>query len=416
MSAEEREDTDLGYTLSWLPRTGRPEEPAFGYARVEERYAGDLRQVRSEVSLQVSSAAWTAADSAGWLAGAGLRHTTGHASSAAREVLRRGSEEDIRRSEQAAVRVADTDVLGYGERRWAWRPGLVLAAALRGARFGHTSETLVMPRLSATWTPSPVWRGDVALGAQAQPPLFREELGRARAGAAEPLRSQKALVATAGVQRQSAGGYWRAEAYGRLLRDAVSYTADELQLRYSGANDTHAYAYGAHLQVRGQILRAVGTMAYSYLVTREDVEGDGLGYQPRPTDQRHTLSAFLEDRMEVRFGWLRASRFHLRLLYGSGFLFTPMVRPEGAGAEGLALVPGDPNSRRGHPYFRFDTGLTQAFEVRGVSLEVREEVANLFDQYNVVGYSYLPAPDGTVGELRRSLGRRHYTLEVRAEL
>jgi hypothetical protein len=56
--------------------------------------------------------------------------------------------------------------------------------------------------------------------------------------------------------------------------------------------------------------------------------------------------------------------------------------------------------------------MTQVITAFGKSVEVRQEVANIFDQFNVVGYRYLPAPDGALVELRNALGRRVYNLNL----
>jgi hypothetical protein len=194
------------------------------------------------------------------------------------------------------------------------------------------------------------------------------------------------------------------------LRDQISFSTDDLQIRYSGRNDASGYAYGSNTQLRGQISGLVGTIGYSYLVTRETLSGIDAGEARRPTDQRHTLSAYLEDRMELRWSRVRSSLFHIRVLYGSGFPHTRQL-PDSE-ASSFALVDGERNGADGRSYLRMDIGMMQTVDLYGRSVEVRQEVANLFDQFNVVGYRYLPAPDGAAIELRNALGRRVYNLSV----
>ena len=74
------------------------------------------------------------------------------------------------------------------------------------------------------------------------------------------------------------------------------------------------------------------------------------------------------------------------------------------------------NSRRDRRYLCFDVGMTQTLNVAGYKVRVREEVANVFDQFNVVGYTYLPTPAGTPVELRNALGRRIYNLSLGVDL
>jgi hypothetical protein len=57
--------------------------------------------------------------------------------------------------------------------------------------------------------------------------------------------------------------------------------------------------------------------------------------------------------------------------------------------------------------------MTQALRIGDLALEVREEVANLFDEFHAVGYRQLPTPGGSMAVLPRGLGRRVYNAEVR---
>ena len=110
--------------------------------------------------------------------------------------------------------------------------------------------------------------------------------------------------------------------------------------------------------------------------------------------------------------YLHGSALHVRLLYGSGFPHTPKLLAEDA----PVLVDGARNSRRDRGYLRFDVGMTQTLNVAGYKVRVREEVANVFDQFNVVGYTYLPTPAGTPVELRNALGRRIYNMSLGVDL
>ena len=74
--------------------------------------------------------------------------------------------------------------------------------------------------------------------------------------------------------------------------------------------------------------------------------------------------------------------------------------------------PGDRHAQRDDAYIRFDIGMTQAFRVGSMDLEVREEIANLFDEFNAVGFRQLPAPDGSMALLPRGLGPRVYNVEA----
>ena len=90
--------------------------------------------------------------------------------------------------------------------------------------------------------------------------------------------------------------------------------------------------------------------------------------------------------MDLRLGWLQASRFHIRLLLGSGFPFTPQFPVMDEDGVITAVVEGERHAQRDDSYIRFDIGMTQLFRVGGLAWEVREEVTNLFDEFNAVGY------------------------------
>ena len=57
--------------------------------------------------------------------------------------------------------------------------------------------------------------------------------------------------------------------------------------------------------------------------------------------------------------------------------------------------------------------MTQLFRLGVVELELREEVNNVFDEFNAVGYRQLPTAGGGVARIPRWLGRRVYNAEVR---
>jgi hypothetical protein len=205
---------------------------------------------------------------------------------------------------------------------------------------------------------------------------------------------------------------WRSAAFYRRGWDRISFTVDDVELRYAPRTDSRTRAWGVEAQMRGQVGRAVGTVSYSFLRARENLDDDDSGWLPTATDQRHTATAYLEDRMNLRLGWLQASRFHIRVLFGSGFPYTPQFPVVDDDGVITGLKDGERHGKRDDAYIRFDIGTTQAFRVGSLQLEVREEVANLFDEFNAVGFRQLPAPDGSMALLPRGLGRRVYNVEA----
>ena len=287
---------------------------------------------------------------------------------------------------------------------------------VRIAQFGATGETIVMPRISANYRLFPHVSWTLAAGRHAQPPVYKEFLpvGSAR----DSLKSQRSdQIGTGLIYQIQESLYWSTELFYRFQRRMISYQIDDLRIRYSGKNDSKGRVFGVNSKLRGKLDSLIGIVSYGYLIARENIIKDGHGYLPRANDQRHTLSMYLEDRMfldSLRIRFLNYSRFHIRVLYGTGFPHTPKIvamseygRPQ--------LTDGPRNSVRDRPYFRFDAGMTQSTSLWRKTLHIREEIANVFDQHNVLGYSYFPSSSGEPIELRRSLGRRVYNVSVSVE-
>lgn len=422
---EEEEDTDLAYETEWKPLMGDlgEEEEEEEWLFLVQRYRSRLELWRWEVGVEERRELWE------W--GAGLRSADLRAEVGGFEGVSVGDDSEGVEDVSEKVDRRDADLYAYGQRTWKIEDG-ELIGGVRLVRFGGTEEVLVLPRLSGKRRFGARWDLLLAGGLHAQPPLYREFLS-----AAGKLESQKAAQVMAGVAcRLQPTLRARAELFYRRLTDLISYQLDDMRLIYAGENDARGYAYGLNAHLRGELSRMVGIASYSYLVAREDLAGDGFGYLPRPGDQRHTASVYLEDHMNLRpLSWLLDSTFHVRILFGSGFPHTPKLSSGEPLSEGKSLstgeslfaeeqdyalptlVDGERNSRRDRGYFRFDIGMAQKVGVWGWKVEMREEVANIFDQFNVVGHTYLPMPNGMPVELRTSLGRRIYnfTLSTRFE-
>lgn len=400
LDQEEREDTDLTYTLRWLPKDKRE---GWGRSmRRQERFASRFDMRRMDMGTRVR----LGRREKQWDLGAGLRQSRLQAAAEGFEEVEFEDGRYLLEDQQQVLDSRPADPYFFAQRTWRGKSGEGVGG-MRLVRFGATGEVLMLPRFSARRQLREGVELQLAGGRYAQPPLYRELLG-----AEGELVAQKADQASLGLAIQADSLLsWKTEVYYRRLRDLISYALDDLRLVYAGANDARGYAWGVNTHVRGELERLVGILSYGYLMSREDLRGDGRGDLPRPTDQRHTLSGYLEDRMELRpFRYLLASRFHIRMLYGSGFPYTPMLRPDDMGAGGLEQGPR--HSRRYPGYFRFDMGMTQMVRVWGWKMEIREEVANLFDQFNVVGYTYLPGGPDTLVELRNALGRRTVNLSL----
>lgn len=299
-----------------------------------------------------------------------------------------------------------TGISAYGEYRW--QPGTFVSinGGLRFTRYDFNHERLFMPRFQMLFHLSDSTDIFLAAGRYAQPPLYKELRGHS-AERVSDLRSQKATQVTAGLERRwGTNMSLRMEVYYKWLRDLISYDIWDVRLVYSGYNDAIGYVYGLDAHLRGDFIPdCLAWLSYSYMVAREDLAYDNEGWVPRPSDQRHCIAATLQDKM-VRFP---GSRIHIRILISSGFPFTyQLVRKNEAGAP--IIVTSRRNSWRAPDYQRFDIGFTQKFRLFNLDITLRQEILNLFDRYNVLGYSWISG-----ARVEHGLSRRTFDVGIQVE-
>lgn len=271
-----------------------------------------------------------------------------------------------------------------------WR----LIAGVRGLLyFNELSDVsfmnIVSPRASVSYKP----HGEqdilfrLAAGVYRQPPFYREYRG-----------DDGQLAHGVGVQtsyQTTATTDWRfkiwdkpfaltADLYYKYITDLVPYTIDNLRLRYRPDLTARAYATGFSVRVNGEIVKGLESWAsISLMQTQEDIEGDGHGWLPRPTDQRFSFKLFFQDNIP-QIPWWRMS---LNLVFGSGIPVSSQFL--------------NPDSEFRLPnYYRVDWGnsvqLNQFESLKKWRLfkyvddiQVGLEVFNLFNFRNVVSYLWV---------------------------
>ena len=299
------------------------------------------------------------------------------------------------RSTQAALYVQDAfDVLPDAGR-------LVATAGVRADHFALTGEWTVSPRLALRYRASPVTTVTGSAGLYYQPPSYQELRGDLAADSTantiervlnRDLKSQRSLQVVAGAEHflTRARLWLRGEAYVKALSNVISYDVDNVRVRYSGDNDAEARVGGFDVQVRGEFVPGLESwINYGFLVAQERVLDAYAtrfteGWRSRPTDQRHTLSMFVQDYVPGNDVW----RLHLRGLFGSGYAYTPLV-PGGLDPGGSFLVPGPRNALRYDPYKRVDAGVTRELTFGATRLDVTAELLNVFDMVNEVASQWV---------------------------
>ncbi len=309
-------------------------------------------------------------------------------------------------------------------------PGrLLLTAGLRADYFSFNGEWTVSPRLSARFLASDRLALTAAWGLYYQTPTYRELRGAPRPGQTilgalnRDLQAQRSVQTVLGAELflPHRRLYLRGEAYWKELSRVISYTLENVRVEYSGRNDARGRVYGLDLQVRGEFVPGLESwINYGFLVAREEFlpafrDAHTAGVLPRPTDQRHTFSLFVQDYVPTDPTW----KLHLRALFGSGLPYTPPVPGPRVGTL-VVQAPGDRFSARYPEFRRIDLGVTKYVTVAEqglggspLKLELTAELLNVFDMTNTVAYAWIPDGEGIWRRVPTRLTPRTFNVRLR---
>lgn len=238
-----------------------------------------------------------------------------------------------------------------------------------GVRFHHSDlnqESYLNPRLKIEWIPvrnsnqMHVW---LAGGWYYQPPFYREM--RLIDGSLNfNQKSQKSNQLLLGIQRDfrmpkiSPSLFrWISEIYYKNMWDLVSYDLENVRIRYSGTNDSKAYAIGWDNRIYGEFVPgAESWVNISFLRTRErlngiqhkersieNTEGNPIKDVPRPTDQLFALGMYFQDYLPKNDRF----KMHLNINIAGGL-------PYGLKGDNLIFR----NDKRLKAYHRVDIGFS----------------------------------------------------------
>jgi hypothetical protein len=301
----------------------------------------------------------------------------------------------------------------------------LITGGLRTDYFSFNDAWDVSPRLSARYDASPQLTLSGSWGYYFQTPTYRELRGKPQPGTSilgelnRDIRSQRSIQYVVGGEYflPARRLYLRAEAFYKDLDHLISYDIYNVRVAYSGENDSKGSAYGLDMRVRGELVPGLESwLNYSYLNAAERFLPEyrttaTSGRVPRPADQRHTLSLFVQDYVPGDPTW----KVHLRGLFGSGLPYTPPVPGPRVGAF-ISQVPGDRHSARYPEYRRIDMGVTKLVEFGGaIRLEMTAELLNVFDMTNTVAYSWVPNGEGIWERIPTRLTPRTFNVRVRLE-
>lgn len=263
------------------------------------------------------------------------------------------------------------------------------------------NEWLISPRLQYTFTPN--WDRAVTLkvasGLYQQSPFYREL--RNRSGEINTgVDAQSSFHQLVGIsypfQLFGRSFSLNTEAYYKYLYNVNPYDVENVRIRYFAENSATAYAVGADIRVAGELIKgAESWISLGILSTRENVEGDGKGYIRRPTDQRVTVSALVQDHLPND----PTVRGYLSLTYGSGL---PFSAPDNDEFRNAFVTP---------VYNRVDLGFSKQvfFDAETTFLEslwLGIEVLNAFGARNVIAYTWITDVTDTQFAVPNNLSQR----------
>ena len=279
---------------------------------------------------------------------------------------------------------------------------------MRATYNSRNSEWLLSPRAQVGWQPKvnlPLWV-HFAAGIYGQPALFRE-MRTINGRFLENQKAQKSLHLISGItydfMKWERPFQLRAEAYYKQLWQLVPYDINNVRLRYYAGLPATGAAAGIDMRLSGELVK--GTQSWlnlSVLRTTEHLEESGRA-TARPTDQRFSLSIFIEDHLLNK----PDMRVKLAQVYGSGLPYGP---------------PGDlelrQSLRNGNSYFRTDVGLEKQLrghkQAKKVNLWLGLDLLNLFGVSNTISFNWLTDYQGISYAVPNTLSQRFVSLRLTA--
>lgn len=309
------------------------------------------------------------------------------------------------------------------------RDKLVVTLGLRSDYFSFNDEWMWSPRIAMNYQARENLVMTSSFGLYHQAPSYREFRGDPIAGQPlsaalnRDLQSQRSWMGVLGFEyfMPKKRRFYRVEAYYKKLDRLITYDVTNVRLSYSGDNDAQGYTFGLDFQVHGELVPGLESwFNYSYMRSRERfIEGfqtpANTGWVPRTMDQSHTASLFVQD----YFPRHPSVKFHIRLLFGSGFPYSP---PTGGPSidNAVAQVEYQRNQARYPAYRRVDAGFTKAFGLgqrdldghQPLQLTLTAELLNAFNMVNTIQYDWAPVGTGIWERIPTYLTPRTFNLRL----
>lgn len=290
--------------------------------------------------------------------------------------------------------IVSTRLSAYVQKQWIfsydygqWYANL----GIRAQWWDYNKEFVPSPRASLSFKPN--IKQDIlfrfACGMYAQSPFYKE-LRDEKGNVHSDVLSQKSLH----FVLSSDWNFTMLERPFKLMStiyykhfwDLNPYYLDNVQVRYMAENNAVGYARGLDVRLFGEMIKGIDSwISFSLMNTEEDIQGDGKGYIPRPTDQLYNISISFQDYIP-NMPFIRA---YLSFNYGNGYPF------------GAPNTPRYMHTNRMPDYLRADIAFTFRIKDENASwaknnffkyfkkIWVNVECFNVFSSKNVVSYFWV---------------------------
>lgn len=290
---------------------------------------------------------------------------------------------------------------------------LYLNGGIRTHFWSFNRETVISPRLSINYFPE--WKQDIsfrfATGWYHQPAFFKELInpeGEIETNNKAQRSFQVLLGSDYIFTAWNRPFRFSSEAYYKHMTSLVPYQIDNVRIRYLPDQLAKGYAAGLDMKINGEFVSGVQSWAsLSVMKTQENIEGDGHGYIPRPTDQRFNFSLYFQDYLPGNPSW----KMYMSAFYGSRL---PIGPPRSERWQDTFRMP---------PYRRVDMGISKVLISQSTNgtgkvleyiddLSLSLEVFNLLNINNTVSYFWVTSNWGDMYAVPNYLTSRKINLKI----
>lgn len=324
----------------------------------------------------------------------------------------------------------------YIQDAYRWDTDNALYTVTGGIRtnfWTFNNEFLVSPRVSFSMIPH--WKKDFSFrastGVYYQSPFYKEmrdtttdALGNLTVTLNKNIKAQRSLQFVVGGDYYFRG--WgrpfklTTEAYVKLADRIISYSVDNVRIRYTGENDAKAYTAGIDFKLFGELVPGTDSwINFSLMQAKQNTYNDWYlskttneivrpGWIPRPNEQRFSFSMLFSDYLPNNPKY----KLHLRAIYSDGL---PVSLPQSEFYRPVFRTPG---------YKRVDIGasrviasgtdkiLDKAWLKHVKNIWLNFEVFNLLDFKNVNSYYWVMDVNNIQNGVPNYLTSRQFNLKL----